>query len=103
MIFTLYKFIKIYVNLYTIPQKSGRHKSRPQKHHILNQLCKRDVEGAVPYILPRLLNTKKLIRYVRQALLHALTSEALYIILGKQLVSVFRIRINSAVVPIAIV
>lgn len=63
----------------------------------------RDVEGAVPYILPRLLNTKKLIRYVRQALLHALTSEALNIILGKQLVSVFRIRINSAVVPIAIV
>ena len=103
MIFTLYKFIKIYVNLYTIPHKSGRHKSRPQKYHILYQLCKRDVEGAVPYILPRLLNTKKLIRYVRQALLHALTSEALYIILGKQLVSVFRIRINSAVVPIAIV
>ena len=77
MIFTLYKFIKIYVNLYTTPQKSGRHKSRPQKNHILNQLCKRNVEGAAPYILPRLLNTKKFIRYVRQALLHALTSEAL--------------------------
>lgn len=103
MIFTLYKFIKIYVNLYTIPKKADGIKVVRRNIIFLINFANGTSRAPSPYILPRLLNTKKLIRYVRQALLHALTSEALNIILGKQLVSVFRIRINSAVVPIAIV